>query len=297
MSTSAADLRRLALIGEIIRLLDSGEPHVTTGMLLRNPADDDERRAVSADARALSDQGLVTLDERYSGAWIARPTPAGRDAWGEFEARREDTVQRQKHLRNDYLRWLYDRTRDGQYTVADHYLESGTFLGSSFSLPELSRAGAWLAERGFIEGPGAQGRPDPLRARPTARGVDLVEEDRDVHDQRTENGGTSYTFHGPAQVAHASQHVIQMQVNSSGAQGAEELAEMLDQLTRTLPADASSQLSDLAAALRDEARGEARNSRFRELGDAVSKAFTGGLGGALGTGLLAHVSTWLASLG
>lgn len=297
MTESAAELRRLTLIGDIIRLLDSGEEQVTSGMLQRDAADDDERAALSADVRALRDQGLMSLDERYSGAWVAHPTRAGHDAWQEFSARRDDTVQRQKHLRNDYLRWLYDQTRGGHYAVADHYLDANrTFLGSPFTRPELGTAGAWLEERGFIEGPGAHGRPDPLRARPTARGVDWIEDGRDVHDQKADSGSTNYTFHAPAQVAHGSQYVVQMQTNSSGAQGAQELAQMLDQLAQGLPADAAGQLSGLAEALRDEAQGDTRTSRFRELGDAVTKAFTGGVGGAIGKGLLDHVNTWIASL-
>lgn len=121
-------------------------------MLQGNPADDDERAALSADVRALRDQGLMSLDERYSGAWVARPTLAGRDAWHEFRTRRDDTVQRQRHLRNDYLRWLCDQTRDGHYAVADRYLEANrTFLGSSFARSELGIAGAWLEKRAFIE--------------------------------------------------------------------------------------------------------------------------------------------------
>lgn len=258
-------------------------------------SDPSEREALNADMRVLRDQAFVTLDERYGGAWLARPTPAGRDAWDEFMVRRADTAQRQRQLRNDYLRWLYARTRDGQFTVADHFLSAGQdFLGDPYSQSELSRAGAWLADRGFIAGPGADQR---LRARPTVKGEDYVEAGRDVQDPTPENI-TSFTVMGDHnQIAHNSHHVTQVRANDALTSQAEQFAAVFEQIAPTLAPGDSEAVAQLADDLRSELEGGGRAARFREIGEAASKAFGAGVGGAVGTSLIASLSAWLGALG
>ncbi|GAA2941751.1 hypothetical protein GCM10010458_28520 [Microbacterium luteolum] len=286
----------MSLLGKIIRVVDDGETHATPGMLMVDPGDAAERASVTADARALRDQQQVNLDERYSGGWAARPTSDGRDAWAEYVARRSDPVERQRQARNDYLRWIYEHTRDNTLAVADHFLEAGlTFLGDPYAMEDLTRAGKWLADRGLIEGPGADQRPDPLRVGLTVKGEDLVESGRELHSEAPQAASTSYTFHAPAQVAHNSPNVVQMQTNDA-SKGAVEIAAMLDQLTAILVPDEARRTGEFAAQLREEASGTARSSRFREIGDAVMKAFGTGLGGALGSAVSTHTNAWLGTL-
>lgn len=263
---------------------------------MTDPGDAKERQAVTTDARALRDQELISLDERYSGGWAARPNARGRDVWEDFVARRGDIVHRERQIRNDYLRWVYEQTRDVTFANSDEFLQAGpTFLGDPYSMSELMRAGKWLADRGFIDGPGSDQRPDPIRPKLTVTGEDWVEQGRDVNDA-AHDGATSYVIHGDAQIAHQSHNVVQLQTKGAGREGAEHVADMLEQLAGMLDADSASQTRDFAMQLRSEASGAARPARFREIGDAATKAFSTGLGGALGSAVLAQLITWIGTL-
>lgn len=265
MDLSSVGVRRLLLLGEMIRLSDAGEQQVTAGGLSADPSDREEREALSADARALRDQELVHLDERFNGGgWLARPTRAGRDAWQDFVARRDNVAQRRARTRNDYLRWLYDNTRDGSYAVADAFLEARqTYLGAAYTQEDLIQAGAWLAARGFIDGPGVDQRPDPLRPRPTVKGEDYIESGKDVHKQTSAVGSTTYSIQGNAQIAHNSHNAIQVQPKESVREETLALVAALQQMLPAIAPDAQDQFAQLAKALRDEATGAARPSRLR----------------------------------
>lgn len=296
VSQTASENRRISLLGRIIDIVDGGEKHATPGMLMSDAGDGQERAAVTA-ARALHDQGWISLDERYSGGWAARPLGLGRDVWADFVVRRGDVAHRQVQIRNDYLRWVYEQTRDVTFADSDQFLRTGpSFLGDPYSMSELMRAGTWLADRGFIDGPGSDQRPDPIRPKPTVEGEDWVERGRDVNEDYTQPAATSYVINGDAQIAHQSQHVVQFQSKTAGREGAERLADMLEQLAGMLDADSASEVRGFAVQLRDEASDAARPARFREIGDAATKAFSTGLGGALGSAVLSQITTWIGTL-
>jgi hypothetical protein len=288
----------MKLLGDVIVRVDGGEQQVAAGALIADPADAEARNSLSADARALGDQGLLTIDERLGGAWLARLTPAGRDAWEEFELRRADKVQRAAQLRNNYLRWLYDNAQSGGYAVSDHFLESGAaYLDDPYSMDELMAAGRWLADREFIEGPGVDQRPDPVHARPTSKGEDYVEKGWDVRREANAESSVSYNVVGPTQIAHGSHHFVQVQGKDQGREQALTLAAAIEQMLATVPKERRDEIAALATDLREEAEGGGRVDRFREIGGAATKAFSSGAGGALGATLISAVSTWLGNLG
>ena len=277
--------------------VDQGLEQVTPGDLMMDPGDSEERGGLSADARALADSGLLTLDERFNGAWAARPTRAGRDEWASFVSRRDDAVERARQLRNDYLRWIYTQTRRGGFAVADGFLDSGvTYLGRPYTLDDLMQAGKWLKERDFIHGPGAAQRPDPLRPAPTPKGEDWVEARRDVHEAPHSSGGTSYTFHGPAQVAHGNQNVTQVQQNDQVRDDARRIATALQQLADTESGESRAELASLAGDLRSEADGSARPKRLKEIGSKALDVLGSGAGGALGGFVSTSLTTFLGTL-
>lgn len=298
MELSSVDVRRLLLLGDMIRCVDAGEQQVTPGGLAADPSGQEERAALTADARALRDQELVLLDERFTGAWVARPTRAGRDAWTDFVARRGDPARRRAQTRNVYLHWVYAQTRDASHADADAFLKAGkTYLGDPYTEKDLLEAGEWLAARGFIEGPGVDQRPDPVRPRTTAKGEDYVEQSRDVAEQESVAGSVNYNVRGNAQIAHQSQHVIQVQSSDSVWEDTLALVAALEQMLPAVSPDARDQIARAATQLREEANGEARPSRLRELGDSILTAFGSGAGGALGSALMVSVTTWLSTLG
>lgn len=278
---------------------DGGDIGVTMDKLVADPRNTEECDNLTSDIRALSEQGLLAVDFPRAGGWTAYSTRKGREAWAAFEERRNDRATRQRTLRNVYLRWLYNNTRGGSYTVSDHFLNSDhTFMGSQYRPDELKEAGAWLADHGFIDGPGSAQRPDPIRARPTSKGADYVEEGRDVRDSAKRDSPVNYTVHGNAQIAHGSQNVVQLQAGAAGVEGAEQIAAMLDELAELLDGEDLQRTRSLAAQLRAE-KGDTpeKRGRLRETGESLAKAFAGGMGGALGSGLIAHVALWLGTLG
>ena len=141
---------------------------------------------------ALADLGYVDLDERYNGAWLARPTSSRRHAWAEFNALRNSIRGRRRQMRDGYLLWVYDQHEGGLSPVADAFLESGAFFfGRPFTQEDLERTGEWLLEHGFIKVPKVWQRPDAIRPTITAKGQLYLEEGRSAHDSPASVGSST----------------------------------------------------------------------------------------------------------
>ncbi|QNE44423.1 hypothetical protein F1C15_11915 [Frigoribacterium sp. NBH87] len=295
---SHVDLRRLGLLGRAVAIVDSGEAQATPGMLAENRSDADERRAVTADAMALSDEGLLRLDERFNGAWLARPTVSGRDTWSEYERRRDDPRERRRRLRNDYLRWIHEAGRQGGPPNGDSFIDSGaSYLGALFTLEELHEAGVWLKRQGFIDGGGAWGRSSPLRPFLTAKGEDYVDRERDVHAEPPQgNESTSYTFNGQTQFASGSSHFTQTQNMGDVGARAGEIAAALRQLSLLSTGIEHEELSAAASQLEEEVAGAARPQRLRAIAEAAQQILVSGAGGALGSIVSSQVTDFIDSL-
>ena len=265
---------------------------------MTDSGDSAERATLSADIRALGDQGLLNVDERFNGAWSARPTQAGRDAWSAFSRRRADGVARRRQLRNDYLGWIYQESSGGGSPTVERFLESGpAYLGDPYVLGEVENAGEWLAERRFIKGPGAWGKTGPILPQHTAKGEDYVENERDVHvEPRAVGSTTSYTVNGPAQIAHDSHHVNQVQNIDSVRDDARELAAALRQLSALMADDTGADVVLAATGLEEEADGEARPHRLRAIAEGAQRALGSGVGGAVGTLISKQLTDFLGSL-
>ncbi|WP_123737492.1 MULTISPECIES: hypothetical protein [unclassified Rathayibacter] len=291
------DFRRLDLLGRAIELTDAGESQVSSRTLAAPDANSGERSMVSADASTLEDEGLLNLDRRASGAWLARPTQAGRDTWAELSRRRDDRAQRARQLRNDYLRWIYNTRRDGSADSSKFLPSGASYLGAPYPEDEFLEAGAWLRARDFIEGEGAWGRKSPLFPSLTVKGEDYVEHDRDVHMEPTEKGGaTSYAFHGPTQFATGSSHFTQNQNIGEVKAGAEELARALHQLSQLSSGLQKTELTTAATELEEEAAGQARPQKFRAIAEGIQRILVGGAGGALGAFTSKQVTEFLEAL-
>ncbi|KQQ20519.1 hypothetical protein ASF48_07725 [Rathayibacter sp. Leaf299] len=290
------DFRRLGLLGRVIELTDAKE-QASSRTLTESEDASVERQTVTADASALEEEGLLNLDRRFGGAWLARPTQAGRDAWAELSQSRNDRAKRTRQLRNDYLGWIHS-TRSSGSAVSDDFLLSGpSYLGVPYLEDEFLEAGAWLRDRNFIAGEGAWGRKSPLFPSLTAKGEDYVENDRDVHSEATEgDGGTSYAFHGPTQFATGSRHFTQTQNIGDVKNGVEEIARALYQLSQLSTGQQEAELTAAAVQLEEEVAGQARPHRLRTIAEGVQRILVGGAGGALGAFTSKQVAEFLESL-
>lgn len=297
-SFEGSDLRRLIVLGSVIEHLDSGNEQATPGALMIDPSDEAERATLSADVYALGDQGLLNVDKRFSGGWSTRPTQAGRDAWSDFSRQRANGVARRRQLRNDYLGWIYQESSSGSSPTVEGFLESeAAYLGDAYILGEVENAGEWLAERRFIKGPGAWGKTGPILPQHTAKGEDYVENERDVHvEPRAVGSTTSYTVNGPAQIAHDSHHVNQVQNIDSLRDDARELAAALRQLSSLTSEGIGADVILAAAGLEEEADGEARPHRLRTIAEGAQRALGSGVGGAVGSLISKQLTDFLGSL-
>jgi hypothetical protein len=230
--------------------------------------------------------------------WLARPTRAGRDAWEEFAVLRGDWLGRQRALRNQYLRWVYDVTHDGRYPQPGEFLRSGAhYLGASYTEEDEDRAAVWLKERGFIRGAGAWGHPAPIHPEITAKGEDYVENDRDVHvEPRAVAGGETTNFNGPTQIAYAGRDAHMVQNNQGYADEARQLAQALQQLATGVGGVQGEALTAVARDLEEEAGGEVSPGRLRALAAAAQQLLVGGAAGALGNIVSDQFATFIASL-
>lgn len=295
---SHIDLRWLLTLGRIVQLSDvAGNEAVSNNAVLEASPEGTDRRELREDLKALDNHGYVNVDERFNGAWLARPTSSGRVAWAELEASRNSPRDRRRQMRDEYLIWLYNQQENGLSPTANDFLTTGaSFLGLAYIQEDLERTGEWLLERGFIKGPKVWQRPDPIRPQITAKGQLYVEEERSVHESPASVGSTTFhnTINGPAMLAQNNQHVAQTQNVNAWKDDARTLADAVEQLAQLLPD--GTQLVESATELRAEVEGDARPTRVRELIDSIIKALGTGAGGALGGALVTQGVAILGSL-
>lgn len=115
---SNMDVRRLSTLGEIVRFCDADGAPVSHATLLEASPEGTDRRQLREEVDALADLGYVDLDERFNGAWLARPTSSGRQAWAELKALRNSIRDRRGQMRDDYLLWVYNQHEEGLSPVA-----------------------------------------------------------------------------------------------------------------------------------------------------------------------------------
>lgn len=299
---SQDDVQLLMTLGAIVQLSDAGQD-VRPGTVLEKLGFDlgiqENRESVHAHARALASRELISLDERFSGAWLARPTPNGRRTWEAFAARRTDRAARRRQLRNDYLRWVFDQIEDHGKASADDFLNSGAnYLGAPYSAADLESSGAWLAERGLIGGATIDQRRDPVLPTISTRGRAAVEDGEDVNSLRQENGSRVHnTFNGPTNVAQQSTNVTQtINVEKAWRNDAKQLAEAIEQVLAVIPTEQRSTFANAASELRTEATGPARPERVRTVLQGIVQAASSGAAGAIGTSLGMAASSLIAAL-
>jgi hypothetical protein len=281
------ELTSIFTLGVVVELTNAaGGDAVSHTAVLESSRAGVEARQLREDLLALAARGLVELDERFNGVWLARPTSSGRLVWAEIETSRNSARDRRRRMRDEYLIWLYDQDADGLSPTSDEYLSAGgSYLGRAYDQDDLERTGQWLLESGFIKGPLVWQRPDPIRPQITAKGRLYVEEERSVHESPKSVGSTNFhnTINGPAVLAQNSQHVTQTQNVKGWEDNARSFSAAVNQLAQVL---VDSELKETAEALRAELDGAARPSRARDLVDNIMKALGSGAGGALG-GVLA----------
>ena len=214
---SPTDLRQLDVLGKLIRATDerTENPQALPQDLLEDGADYATTSALQDVVRALEALGLITVGWRFSGGWSAKPTGAGRDALTALDAARNDRRARRFQLRDVYLSWVVDQDDDGASPVPEQFFDSGaTYLGVPYTQDDLERTGEYLFDHGYIKGPKADQRRDPLRPIPTAKGRHTVEQGISVnapapHDATPAGNVFHNTFHSPANVAQGSHDVQQ----------------------------------------------------------------------------------------
>lgn len=287
----------MLVLGRVLGLSEAAGGVAVSHAAVIDASGDVDAAALHEAVRALDEKQYVRIDERFSGAWLATPTSAGRRAWDEFEQARQSPRARRRHMRDEYLMWLYDQHEDGRSPTADEFLDSGAaFQGSAYTLEDLERTGEWLLEREFIKGPMVWGRADPIRPQITAKGEYYVEGNHSVHETPAVAGNTTFnnTIHGPAMLAQNSDNITQTQNINGWKDDALSLADAVLQLAATMPENAK--LADIAVALKDEVQSEGRPAKVREFVDNLAKALATGAGGALGGMLVTQAGALVASL-
>jgi hypothetical protein len=300
---SPEDLRRLDVLGRIIAAAAerSRNPQANASDLLgvqpEHAAVDELRERV----RELEAAGHLNVFWRGSGAWDARPTAQGRDAWAALETARSNVRARRRRMRDEYLVWVVDQEDASASPTSDAFLATGaTYLGMSYTQEDLEQTGKWLHEGRFIKGPMASQRPDPLRPSPTAKGRWIVEEGRSVNEPANDTapGGSTVTnnFHGPANVAQNS-HDVHQTINIGWQDQARELVgEISRRLDDVENEQARSELAAAVAELRAEVDGQARPHAVRGIVTKLGLAITTAMAGELGTELTQHAFQLLGAL-
>jgi hypothetical protein len=293
---SSADIRRLDVLGAIIRALDgeSTENSVTQNAVLPEGADYDATSALREDIRALEAAKLVSVSWRLTNAWRATPTRNGRDAWAALEDARNDRRARRFELRDVYLTWVVDQNDDGASPWPELFFDSGaTYLGAPYTQEDLEHTGEYLREHGYIKGFGAAQRPDPLRPVPTAKGRYTVEQGISVNAPASRDAtstGDTYNnhFNGPANVAQGS-HDVQQTINITWQDQARELVEEISgRLHRVEDAQVRADLTAAIEELRVEVAGEARPNQVRAVVTKIAIALGTSAASKMGSDVMQH---------
>lgn len=300
---SPEDLRRLDVLGRLIAAAAerSTNPQALPQDLLDSEADHATVTELRERVRDLEGVGYLSVDWRNSGGWSARPTSHGRDAWAALEAARGNVRARRQQLRDEYLVWVVDQDDAGASPTVDDFLPTGAnYLGRPYTQEDLEQTGKWLSESRYIKGPGAWGRPDPIRPEPTAKGRWTVEEGKSVNEPTNDEAPAAATFtnhfHAPANVAQNS-HDVHQTINIGWQDQAREL---VDEISRQLDdvenEQARTELAATVAELRAEVDGQARPHAVHGIVTKLGLAITTAMAGELGTELTQHAFQLLAAL-
>lgn len=289
---SPTDLRQLDVLGKLIRATEAepSEPWASSRDVLPEGAAHDATSALRDEIRALEAAELITVDWRYSGGWLAKPTGAGRDAWAALDAARNDRRARRFQLRDTYLTWVVDQEDDGASPTPEQFLDSGaTYLGVPYTPEDVERTGDYLVQNGYIRGqPAWQTINGPLRPRPTVEGRKSVERGISVNAPTPRDAapaGHTYntTINGPANVAQGS-HDVQQTIHVTWQDQARNFVdEISGRLDRIEDEQVRADLTSATEELRAEVDGEARPNQVRAV---VSK-----IAMALGTAAASEVGT------
>lgn len=214
-------------------------------------------------------------------------TPSGKNAAEAFDAERNDVVGRRVQLRDDYLSWLYDQIEvQDRGPTPDDFLAAGpTYYGVPYTKEDLLKAGAWLKESAFIDGPEAWQHAAPLRPRLTAKGRWTVENGMSVSDGRPTQQVQNFFSYvgGNANIVNASHHVDQRIDASTWIDAGNELLASIEQAIPAMDVD-DVEAERLAGTVRealDEKDPSKAQSAFRAIGNFLSSTGSGTLGGLL----------------
>lgn len=293
---SPTDLRQLDVLGKLIHASEAepSEPWASSRDVLPEGAGHDATSALRDEIRALEAAELITVDWRYSGGWLAKPTGAGRDAWIALDSARNDRRARPIQLRDLYLTWVVDQDDEGASPVPEQFFDTGaTYLGAPYTADDVERVGEYLKENGYIKGQAAWQYKGPLRPEPTAKGRYTVEQGISVNapaPQDATPAGDTYnnTFHGPTNVAQGS-HDVQQTIHVTWQDQARSFVdEISGRLDRIEDEQVRADLTSATEELRAEVDGEARPNQVRAVVSKIAMALGTAAASEVGTDVMQH---------
>jgi hypothetical protein len=266
--------------------------------------------AVAGNLDALEDQGLLRLQKTLGwDGWSGDVTPSGLDLIEELQARRSDRVRRRQVARDAFLRWLFDRTLDGdEYPDIDDFSSSAhnTYYGEPFTEQEISSASQWLRDEGYLKGM-TLASGEVFNPMITTKGQKAVESERSVNAEAQQPAPYSVTTVNVTgsgnNVAANSSNVSQtttVQMTEDNSRQLLGLAESLQQLTGLLglTEERSREAALLVESLRETAElDETPGGDVRTLVDQVKEVAISGTGTAIGQTLVAAANSVLQALG
>lgn len=274
--------------------------------------DQEGARSVAGNLEALEAQGLLRLQKAAAwGGWTGDVTASGLDTIEELQARRGDRLRRRQVARDAFLRWLYDRTLDGdEYPDTDDFSSSAhnTYYGEPFTELEISSASQWLRDEGYLQGVTiASG--EVYNPTITTKGQKAVESERSVNEEDRQPAPYSVTTvnvtgSGNNVAANASNvsQTTTVQMTEDNSRQLLGLAESLAQLTNAgllgLNEDQTREAALVVESLRETAeQDESSGGDVRTLLDRVKEVALTGTGTAIGQTLVAAVDKVIAALG
>jgi len=295
---TTADIRRLELLGAIVELGGGVSGDTVSSFQLRDHLGDaTDLGTINEDLKILGKRGLILVDVRFGGASSAFIKGPGVDAWAAFDRARSSVIERRIHLRDVYLRWLYEEIEGhGRRPSQEAFLVTGlSYFGLAYTKADVSKAGEWLRSNGFIAGNGAWANYSPLRPTLTTKGQATVESGRSVSapepvSARVVNNTVTNNVNTPSNFAQNSHHVKQT-VNNDAAwvSEAQAIAGAIAQSLPALGSEVGAELAQANAELQAELAEAADPGRVRVLAttmmDSFAKGGAGALGGVLGTQL------------
>jgi hypothetical protein len=272
--------------------------------------DQEGAQAVAGNLEALEADGLLRVQKTLGWAgWSADVLPPGLDLIEDVTARRGNRLRRRQVARDAFLRWLYDRTLDGdEYPDIDDFSSSAhnTYYGEPFTEQEISSASQWLRDEGYLQGV-VIASGEVYNPMITTKGQKAVESERSVNAEAQQPAPYSVTTvnvtgSGNNVAAHSSNvsQTTTVQMTEDNSQQLLGLAEALQQLTGLLglPEERSREAALLVESLRETAELDAApGGDVRTLIDQVKEVAISGTGTAIGQTLVAAANSVLQALG